>query len=280
MSFLKRIQENYYEMSPKNKKLATYLSKNYDKVVFQTAKALAKDVGVSEATVTRFATALGYNGYPDMIKALSEMVRNRITTVDRLQLSLQSLRENPAKDVMDRDMINIRRTVEELDMTGFQQAVTCIADARKIYIVSFRSAAALGTFLHYYLQMLLKNCTLVSNPIKLVDELVDAGPEDLVIGVSFARYTKLTVDGLQFAKERGARTLVITDTNTSPLVRHGDTVLLAHRDMAYFIDSLAAPLSLMNALIVAVSETNPQQTRHRLSELETLWKQHAVYHEE
>ncbi len=277
VSFIKKIQEKFPEMSPKNKKLAEYLSNNYDKVVFQTAKTLAEDVGVSEATVTRFATTLGYKGYPDMINAMSEMVKNRITTVDRLQLSLQSPQGDPTKDVMNRDMVNIRRTLEELDMAGFREAVTSITGARKIYIVSFRSAASLGSFLQYYLQILLQNCTLISNPIRLVDELVDVGPEDLVIGISFARYTKLTVEGLQFAKERGARTLVITDTSTSPLVRYGDTVLLAHRDMAYFIDSLVAPLSLINALIVAVSAKNSELTKHRLAELEVLWKQHEVY---
>lgn len=280
MSFIKRIQEKFHAMSPKNKKLAEYLSDNYDKVVFQTAKALAEDVGVSEATVIRFATTLGYKGYPDMIKDMSEMVRNRITTVDRLQQSLKSSHGHPVKDVMSRDTINIRRTLEELDMTSFQRAVTCITGARKIYIVSFRSSATLGTFLQYYLQILLKNCTLITNPIKLVDELVDVEPQDLVIGISFARYTKQTIDGLQFAKERGAQTLVITDTSTSPLGRYGDNVLLSHRDMAYFIDSLAAPLSLINAIIIAVSAENPEYTKQRLAEIEELWKLHEVYYRE
>lgn len=280
MPFIRRIQEKFHEMSPKSKKIAEYLTNHYDKVVFQTAKALAEDVEVSEATVTRFATTLGYRGYPDMIKAMSEIVRSRITTVDRLQLSLQSPQGHPPKDVMSRDMVNIRRTLEELDILSFEEAVTRIANARKIYIVSFRSAASLGSFLQYYLQMLLRNCILISNTIKLIDELADVNSEDLVIGISFARYTKLTVDGLQFAKERGARILVITDTSTSPLARYGDTVLLAHRDMAYFIDSLSAPLSLINALIVAVSAKNSDCTKRRLAELETLWEQHNVYYKE
>ena len=280
MSFIKQIQEKFHDMSPKNKKLAEYLSNNYDKVVFQTAKALAEDVGVSEATVTRFATALGYKGYPDMVRAMSEVVRTRITTVDRLQLSMKSPHGYPQKDIMNRDMVNIRRTLEEIDVAGFQEAVQRIIGARKIHIVSFRSAASLGSFLQYYLQILFKNCTLISNSISLVDELVDVGTDDLVIGISFARYTQQTVDGLQLAKERGAQTLIITDTSTSPLVRHGDTVLLAHRDMAYFIDSLVAPLSLINALIVAVSAQDPERTKQRLAELEELWQQHEVYYKE
>lgn len=280
MSFIKRIQEKFHEMSPKNKKLAEYLSTNYDKVVFQTAKSLAEDVHVSEATVTRFATTLGYKGYPDMVRAMSEIVKTRITTVDRLQLSIKSSQGYQQKDVMNRDMVNIRRTLEELEINSFQEAVQQITSARKIHVVSFRSAASLGSFLQYYLQILFKNCTLISNSTNLVDELVDVGPEDLVIGISFARYTKLTVEGLQLAKERGAQTLVITDTSTSPLVRHGDTVLMAHRDMAYFIDSLVAPLSLINALIVAVSAQNPDQTKQRLAELEALWQQHNVYYQE
>lgn len=277
MSFIKKIQEKFYDLSPKNKRLAEYLTNNYYKVVFQTAKELAEQVGVSEATVTRFATTLGYKGYPDMIKAMSELVRNRITTVDRLQLSLKAPQGYPPKDVMNRDMVNIRRTLEEMDIACFEEAAKSIANARRVYIISFRSAVSLGSFLQYYLQMLLRNCTLISNTIKLVDELVDVGPEDLVIGISFARYTKLTIEGLQFAKERGARTLVITDTSTSPLARYGDIVLLAYRDMAYFIDSLSAPLSLINALIIAVSAQNPERTKERLAELETLWAQHEVY---
>lgn len=277
VSFIKRIQEKFHEMSPKHKKMAGYLSDNYDKVVFQTAKALAEDVGVSEATVIRFATHIGYKGYPDMVKAMSEMVRNRITTVDRLQLSLKSAQGHPVKDVMSRDTLNIRRTMEELDMASFNEAVTRIANARKIFVVSFRSAASLGSFLQYYLQILLRNCTLVSSTVSIVDDLADVTAQDVVIGISFARYTKLTVEGMQFARGRGAHTVAITDTHTSPLVRYGDTVLLAHRDMAYFIDSLAAPLSLINALIVAVSTENPESTKQRLAELEALWQQYQVY---
>jgi len=281
ISLAKRIQGNYRQMTPKQRRIAEYLSEHYDKAVFQTAKQLAAELGgVSEATIIRFALSLGYSGYPEMVKALSEMVRTRITTVDRLNVSLQSRKENPLQDVMQRDIANIKRTVEELDLAIFQEAVTNIAAAKRIYVLGFRSAVALSSFLHFYLQILLKNCTLVHNADTMFDELVNVGSADLVIGISFARYTRQTVEGMGFAKERGASTMSITDSHTSPLAVHSDTVLLAQRDMSSFIDSFVAPLSLINALILAVGQKHPKQTKQTLTELEELWTRHKVYYEE
>jgi len=275
----KRIQEKFHEMSRKHKLLADYLSKHYDKAVFQTAKELGEDVGVSEATVIRFAVNLGYDGYPEMLKALSEMVRSRITTVDRLEFSLQSPQGSIIKDVMDHDIANIKRTVEELDLPTFQQAVKSIIGAKNIYIVSLRSAATLGNFLYFYLQILLKNCRAISRADTLFEDLANVGTHDLVIGLSFARYTRQTVESLRFARERGAAVLAITDANTSPLTKYSDIVLLAQRDMSTFIDSFVAPLSLINALIVAVGAERPKHTRQALADLEALWKSNNIYYE-
>ena len=278
MPWGKRIQDKFHEMSPKHKLLANYLSKHYDKAVFRTAKELSEDVGVSEATVIRFAVNLGYDGYPEMLKALSEMIKSRITTVDRLEFSLKSPQGSIIKDVMDWDIANIKRTVEELDLASFQEALKSINRAKRIYIVSLRSAVALGSFLHFYLQILLKNCLLVNKADTMFEDLANVGAGDLVIGISFARYTRQTVEGVCFAKERKANTLVITDHNTSPLAYHGDTVLLAQRDMSTFIDSFVAPLSLINALIVALATERPKQTRQTLADLEAQWERHNVYY--
>lgn len=280
-SLAKRIQTNYQQMTPKHRRIAEYLSEHYDKAVFQTARQLAAELGgVSEATVIRFALSLGYGGYPEMVKALSEMVKTRITTVDRLSASLQTRQDNPLLAVMQRDIANIKRTAEELEPDNFQAAVDSIDNAKRIYVLGFRSAVALASFLHFYLQILLKNCLLVQSADTMFDELVDVGPGDLVVGISFARYTRQTVEGLSFAKERGAAAMSITDSHTSPLAAYSDTVLLAQRDMSSFIDSFVAPLSLINALILAVGEKHPNKTKRVLTELEELWTRHKVYYEE
>lgn len=276
----KKIQEHFFEMSPKQKKIAEYISNNYDKAVFQTAKQLSREVGVSEATVVRFAVALGYDGYPQLIKAMSEMVRDRITTVERLDFSLKTPQGSILKDVMEHDIANIKLTLEELDLAGFLETVKSMTRARHIYIVALRSATSLGTFLYFYLQILLKNCRLINRSDFLIEELANVGPDDLVVGISFRRYTRQTVEGMCYCREKGARTVAITDDHTSALVKHCDTVLLAKRDMSTFIDSFVAPLSLINALIVAVGTERPKQTRQTLAELEALWQRQNIYHKE
>jgi DNA-binding MurR/RpiR family transcriptional regulator len=276
----KKIQEHFFEMSPKQKKIAEYIANNYDKAVFQTAKQLSGEVGVSEATVVRFAVALGYEGYPQLVKAMSEMVRDRITTVERLEFSLKTPQGSILKEVMEHDIANIKLTLEELDLASFLDAVKSLTRARHIYIVGLRSAASLATFLYFYLQILLKNCRLINRSDFLIEELSNLGPDDLVVAISFRRYTRQTVEGLSFARDKGAHTLAITDDHTSALVKHADTVLLAKRDMSTFIDSFVAPLSLINALIVAVGTERPKQTRQTLADLEALWQRQNIYHKE
>ncbi len=276
----KKIQEHFFEMSPKQKKIAEYISNNYDKAVFQTAKQLSREVGVSEATVVRFAVALGYDGYPQLVKAMSEMVRDRITTVERLEFSLKTPQGSILKDVLEHDIANIRLTLEEMDLASFQEAVKSITRAKNIFIVAQRSAASLATFLHFYLQILLKNCRLIAKTDTLFEDLFNVGADDLVIGISFRRYTRQTVEAVAFAREKGARTLAITDDHTSALVKYSDIVLLAKRDMSTFVDSFVAPLSLINALIVAVGTERPKHTRQTLAEFEAIWQRQNIYHKE
>jgi DNA-binding MurR/RpiR family transcriptional regulator len=276
----KKIQEHFFEMSPKQKKIAEYISNNYDKAVFQTAKQLSREVGVSEATVVRFAVVLGYDGYPQLVKAMSEMVRDRITTVERLEFSLKTPQGSILKDVMEHDIANIKLTLEELDLPSFLEAVKSMTRAKHIYIVAQRSAASLGTFLHFYLQILLKNSRLITKADTLFEDLASVGPDDLVIGISFRRYTRQTVEGMSFCREKGARTIAITDDHTSALVQHSSIVLLAKRDMSTFIDSFVAPLSLINALIVAVGTERPKHTRQTLAEFEAIWQKQNIYHKD
>lgn len=275
----KRIQENYPDMSKSQKKIAEYILQHYDKAVFLTAQKLGRTLDVSESTVIRFANLLGYDGFPQLQRALQDMVRNKITTVERLQLSLKDKEPDIARRVFTMDSDNMRRTLEELDTKAFAAAVEKILAARRIYIISLRSTMAPGHFLCFYLQLLLKNCRMI-NLNSFLEELAEAGPDDLVIGMSFARYTRQTVEGLQFARERGAATVCITDTLTSPLAALCDTVLLAHSETASFIDSFVAPLSLVNALIIAVGTRDPERTSRTLAEFEETWNNFRIYYDE
>lgn len=271
-----RIQDNYPAMSKSQKRIAEYILQHYDKAVFLTAHKLGGALGVSESTVIRFAALLGYDGFPQLQRALQDMMRNRITTVDRLQLALKDRQPDILRRVFAMDGENMRRTVEELDPRAFAAAVAAIQGARRIYIIGLRSAAAPAIFLHYYLQILLKNCRLVDAG-GFWEELAAAGPGDLVVGFSFARYARQAVEGLEFARGRGAATLCVTDTVTSPVARLSDTVLLARTEAASFIDSYVAPLSLVNALLIAVGTADPAGTARVLAEFEAACGKLSVY---
>ena len=273
------IQENYPAMSKSQKKIAEYILQHYDKAVFLTAHKLGKTLSVSESTVIRFAGLLGYDGYPELLKALQDMVRNKITTVERLQLSLKDKQPDILRRVFTTDADNIRRTLEELDTRSFNAAVEKILAARRIYIIGLRSAAAPGTFLHYYLQILLKNCSLIGLAT-FTEELAGAGPGDLVIGLSFARYARQAVEGIKLAREKGAATLAITDALTSPIAACSDITLLTRTENASFIDSFVAPLSLVNAIIIAVGTRDPERTANTLAEFEEVCRRFKVYYDE
>jgi len=279
-SLSKSIQELYPDMSSGQKKIAEYILQNYDKAVFLTAKELGQTVGVSESTVIRFANLLKYNGYPQLQKAMQDMVKNRITTVERMQLSLLDKQSDILHRVFNTDINNIRLTMEKINQADFGIAVQEITKARNIYIISLRSATSLGFFLYFYLQLLLKNCKMVANTDMFLEELRSAGPQDLVIGISFPRYTRQTVEGLKFCRDRGAKLLAITDSLTSPLAHYSHHVLTAHSEQISFIDTFVAPLSLMNALILAVGIKEGAKTTQALSQLEETWHNFNIYHSE
>jgi DNA-binding MurR/RpiR family transcriptional regulator len=280
ISLAKRIQEAFPKLSKKHRMLAEHLSKNYDRAVFQTARELAGEIGVSEATVIRFAAALGYDGYPNMQSSLVDLVRNRISTVDRLQYSLRSSQEDIMRAVMNRDILNIQRTMDEISSEDFNAVVKKILAARQIYILALRSTVSVGFFLNFYLHILLKNSRLLDGSGTFFEDLIGIGPNDLVIGLSFARYTRQTVEGLKLAKEKGASTVCITDTDTSPLVPFSDIVFTTRSDSASFIDSFTAPLSLVNALIIAIGKKQPREMTKALSQLEPVWEKYQVYYKE
>ena len=274
------IQENLHTFSKGQKKIANFILESYDKAAFMTASRLGKRVGVSESTVVRFAAELGYDGYPDMQKSLQKMIRNRLTSVQRIEVTNDRLGDQDLLSmVLQSDIEKIRQTLEELDRAAFDRAVDAIVAAKKIYIIGVRSSAALASFLYFYCNLIFENVALVSasTSSEIFESLLRVGPGDVVIGVSFPRYSSRTVQAMSFARDRGADTVAITDSEASPLAPICRHTLRARSDMASFVDSLVAPLSLVNALLVAVSQRKNDELARTFQNLEDIWDEYGVY---
>ena len=274
------IQENIHTFSKGQKKIANFILESYDKAAFMTASRLGKKVGVSESTVVRFAAELGYDGYPDMQKSLQKMIRNRLTSVQRIEVTNDRLGDQDLLSmVLQSDIEKIRMTLEELDRDSFEKAVDAIVSAKKIYIIGVRSSAAIATFLHFYFNLIFENVCLVSanTASEVFESLLRVGEGDVVIGVSFPRYSSRTVQATNFARDRKAITVAITDSEASPLAPISQYTLKARSDMASFVDSLVAPLSLVNALLVAVSQKKNDDLAHTFRTLEGIWDEYGVY---
>ena len=274
------IQENIHTFSKGQKKIAGFILESYDKAAFMTASRLGKRVGVSESTVVRFASELGYDGYPDMQRSLQKMIRNRLTTVQRIEVTNDRLGDQDLLSmVLQSDIDKIRQTLEELDRESFNRAVDAIVSARKIYIIGVRSSAAIASFLNFYFNLIFDNVVLVSasTASEIFESLLRVGEGDVVIGVSFPRYSSRTVQAMSFARDRGAATVAITDSEASPLIPISQYLLMARSDMASFVDSLVAPLSLVNALLVAVSQRKNDELARTFRTLEDIWEEYNVY---
>lgn len=274
------IQENMSSFSKGQKRIANYILESYDKAAFMTASKLGKTVNVSESTVVRFASELGYEGYPSMQKSMQKMIRNRLTSVQRIEVSYDRIDDqNVLSSVLQSDIEKIRQTLEEIDPNSFNGAVDAIVRARRIYIVGVRSAASIANFLHFYFNLIFDNVVMVgaSTTSEVFENLIHITPEDVVIGISFPRYSSRTVHGMKFAKDQGATTIAITDSEASPLASMSTYTLKARSDMVSFVDSLVAPLSLVNALLVAVSRKQHEQLANTFQKLESIWEEYDVY---
>ena len=274
------IQGNMSTFSKGQKRIANFILESYDKAAFMTASRLGKKVGVSESTVVRFAAELGYQGYPDMQKSLQKMIRNRLTSVQRIEVTNDRLGgQDLLSMVLQSDIEKIRLTLEELDRDSFEKAAEAIVSARKIYIMGVRSSAAIATFLTFYFNLIFDNVVEVSanTASEVFERLLRVGEGDVVIGVSFPRYSSRTVQAMSFARDRGATTIAITDSEASPLAPSGTYLLKARSDMASFVDSLVAPLSLVNALLVAVSQKKNDDLANTFQTLERIWEEYGVY---
>ncbi len=274
------IQENMNTFSKGQKRIAAFILDSYDKAAFMTASRLGKKVGVSESTVVRFAAELGYDGYPDMQKSLQKMIRNRLTSVQRIEVTNDRIGDQDLVSmVLQSDMEKIRLTLEELDRSAFDNAVKAIVSAKRIYIIGVRSSAAIASFLGFYFNLIFDNVVNVTagTASEMFEHLLRVGEDDVVIGVSFPRYSSRTVQAMSFARDRKATTVAITDSEASPLAPICKYTLKARSDMASFGDSLVAPLSLVNALLVAVSRAKNDDLANTFQTLERIWEDYGVY---
>ena len=266
------------KLSKSQKKIAEYILQHYDKAVFTTAVSLAEAVGVSESTVVRFASALGYEGYPELKKALQELVRHRLTAEQRFEMSESINPGNVLPTVLKTDMQNIRNTISQMDCQAFSEAVKRILSARTVYILGLRSAAPLAQFFGYYLHYIFENvCIIAEGSSDVFESISRIRSSDVLVGISFPRYSTRTLEAMKYARRSGAQVIGISDGDMSPLRDVSDVSLSARTDMASFVDSLAAPLSLINALLVALALERKDELNAHFKRLEEIWDAHSVY---
>lgn len=262
------------------RRIADYITEYYDKAAFMTASRLGKTVDVSESTVVRFATELGYDGYPSMQKAMQEMVLNRLTSVQRIGVTNDRLGDQDVVSmVLHGDMEKLRQTNETVSRDNFRNAVDAILKAKRIFVIGVRSASALANFMGYYLNYMFDNVHVVttSGGSEMFEKLVNVDAGDVVIAFSFPRYSTATVKGVQYCRSVGAAVVGITNSNLSPLAQNSDHVLVAKSDMVSLVDSLVAPLSLVNALLVALASGREEVLEKNFGTLERLWEEYKVY---
>ena len=266
--------------SKAQKRIADYILKNYDKAAFLTANRLGKLVQVSESTVVRFAAELGYKGYPGMQRALQEHVRGRLTSVQRIRASRERISgTDMVSEVMQRDMNSIHAAIERIDRREFDRVVDMLLHAERIFILGVRSSSFLAGYLNFYLHLVFKNVVLVQNSAagEIYEQLVHIGPGDILIGISFPRYSIMAVNAVQYAHERGADVIAITDSTISPLCQWSSAALLVQSDMISFVDSMAAPLSLLNALIAELGQRRKEDVDGTFAEMERVWMEHSIF---
>ncbi len=274
------IEEHSKDFSKGQHRIAQYITENYDKAAYMTASKLGAIVNVSESTVVRFANELGFDGYPELQRAMQGFVRTKLTSFQRVEVTNKLIGD---RDVLDKtlssDIEKIKHTYEQIDRKSFDDAVNSIVKAKRIYIIGMRSSANLAGFLNYNLRMIFDDVRFVqtSSGGEIFEQLLQIGEGDVLIAISFPRYSKRIINAVEFAKRSGADVIVMTDTPQSPIAPMADQLLLAQSDMASFVDSLVAPLSIINAIIVAVAKKKQDELTQRLRRLEEIWDDYDVY---
>lgn len=277
---IKRMNEKLNKMSKGQKKLANYISLNYDKAVFLTAAKMGIEVGVSESTVVRFATLLGYSGYPQFQKALENMVSSKLNSIRKIEIASENMsKEEVLEVVLQSDAEKIKLTLESIDKVAFEQAIDNIISANKIYIIGIRSCEPLASFLSFYLHLMFDNVIQITSnsSSEIFEKMIRISEKDVLIGISFPRYSVRTLKAMEFANNRNSKVIAITDSKHSPMNLYSSCNLFARSEMASIIDSLVAPLSLINALIVSLCIKNQIDVIDMLKTLEKVWDEYQVY---
>ena len=277
---LQKIEDGYQRFSKGQKKLADFIRKDYDKAAFLTAAKMGEEVGVSESTVVRFATALGYDGYPGFQRALGEMVRTKLNSIQRMEVTYGRISQGEIlASVLQSDIEKIKMTMETIDHESFEMAVDTILKGNRVYVIGIRSCAPLASFLSFYLNLICPHVTAVTtnSSSEIFEQLIRIGEEDVIIGISFPRYSMRTLKALEFASNRKAKVITLTDSVHSPMTLYSSCNLIARSDMASIVDSLVAPLSVVNALVVALCMKKQKEVISTLETLEQIWEEYQVY---
>ncbi|MEG0272684.1 MAG: MurR/RpiR family transcriptional regulator [Hydrogenoanaerobacterium sp.] len=277
---LSLISSSMSNFSKGQKAIANFIINHYDKAAFMTASKLGITVGISESTVVRFATKIGYEGYPQLQRALQELIRNRLTAVQRMEVTNDQIGGSDVlAKVLSSDIENIRRTLDEASTKSFTATVDALCSAHTIYILGIRSASSLAHFLYFYLNHIFDDVRVINtnSSSEMFEQILRIKKGDVFVGITFPRYSQRTFNGAKFASDNGAKVIAITDSEEAPISAISDTLLLARSDMASFVDSLVAPLSLINALIVAVGLRKKNEISTTFSRLEKIWDVYNVY---
>lgn len=277
---LKIIQEKQNTFSKGQKQISSFILAHYDKAAYMTAAKLGALVGVSESTVVRFANELGFAGYPELQHSLQEMIRSKLTTIQRIEITNDRIGESDLLEkVLNSDIEKIKHTLDEIDRTSFENAVDDLIGAQMIYIIGMRSSSSLASFMYHYLNLVFPHVRLVrtTSGSEIFEQLLRISSDDVIIGISFPRYSKRIINALGYAKKQGAKVISITDSAASPIAANADDLLLAKSDMASFVDSLVAPLSIINALIVAIGRKKQDEIAETFGKLERIWDEYDVY---
>lgn len=279
VDIIKIITEKFNKLSKGQKLIADYITNNYDKAAFMTAAKLGEAVGVSESTVVRFADVLGYEGYRELQEKLQELIKNKLTTVQRISLSDEY---NNLEDVIEmsfkKDIENIEKAFLNINYNDLKKAVDLVLNSRKIYIIGMRSSHYLAGYLGFYLNFLLDNVRVMKTEgLDVFEQLLNANDEDIVIAISYPRYSKLTLKALDYAKEKGINIISITDSLVSPIVQYSDITLIANSDIVSFVDSIVATMSLLNAFIIAIGMERREEITENFEELEKIWNKNDIY---
>lgn len=277
---MKLIRKDYPKLSKSHKLIADFILEEYDKAAFMTAASLGKSTGVSESTVVRFAIKLGYEGYRQLQYDLEEFAKGKLTTVQRLDLATSdySDKRNIITSILETDMDNIKKIINDIDINSFNKAIDLILNAEKIHIIGLRSSYFLAGYLEFYLSFLFENIKLVNfGPNDIFEQLIKISSNDVIIVITYPRYSRRVMEVLEYSKEKDTPIITITDSLASPAAQKADTALIAPSDMLSFVDSLVAPMSLINALIIALGIEKKNNLKDYFSELENIWKKYSIY---